>query len=246
MRSMISSRRWGCSSLRKTASVVLMMPAPTRTMSASVTASLSLMRFPSKALFGRFEWHGHAVSQHDIDSPPRLIVHQFPGMAAARGILGQQDLARPDREVLAAARLEVERARQGDDELAHRRGVPGQRAARLGFLEGRLRRRQLVAQKVTVGAGFELDPTLLGMNSGLRRSKSARIGSLRHPHILQKPVWTTVVWACSTGKKRGPYLHWPRERRPRTTRSGKPACWPSSPASPMRWASSPSMPSPAR
>src|SRR5258707_12621668 len=106
MRSMISSFRCGCSSFRNTASVVLMMPAPTRTMSASVTASLSLMRFPSKALFGRFERHGHVVSQHDIDSPPRLVVDQLPGMAAARGILRQQDLAWPDREVLAAAGLE--------------------------------------------------------------------------------------------------------------------------------------------
>src|SRR5690242_16059394 len=110
---MISSRSRGCSSFRKTASVVLMMPAPTSTMSASVTASLSVMSF-SKSLGGRLEGHGGAVGQHDIEPPPRLIVDQLPGMAAARGVLGQEDVARPQHEVLAATRLEVERAGERD------------------------------------------------------------------------------------------------------------------------------------
>ena len=40
---MISIRSEGCSSFRKTASVMLMMPAPTRTTSTSESALLSVM-----------------------------------------------------------------------------------------------------------------------------------------------------------------------------------------------------------
>src|SRR5580693_1767980 len=160
MRSMISSLRWGCSSFRNTASVVLMMPAPTRTTSAVVTSLLSLMRFPLRGLFGALERNRHVASQHDIDAPPRLVVDQSPGMAAAGGVLGQQDVARLQHEVLAAARLEVQRPAQRDDQLADRGGMPGERAAGRGFLERRLGRDQLAAEKVAMGAGLELDRSL--------------------------------------------------------------------------------------
>src|SRR5215470_17695600 len=107
MRSMISMRRCGCSSFRNTASVVLMMPAPTRTTSALKTSLLSLMRFSWMASAGALEGDLGAGLEHDIETPPRLVVDQFPAMAAARRVLGQQDLARFEDEVLAATRLEV-------------------------------------------------------------------------------------------------------------------------------------------
>ena len=46
------------------------------------------------------------------------------------------------------------------DQLADRRGVPGQRAAGRGFLERRLGRDELAAEKVAVGAGLKLDRSL--------------------------------------------------------------------------------------
>src|SRR5712672_2916137 len=132
---MISSLRWGCSSFRNTASFVLMMPAPTRTTSAVVTSMLSLMRFPLEGLFGALERNRHVVCQHDIDTPPGLVVDQPPSMPAARRVLGQEDVARFHREVLAAACLEVQGPAQCDDQLPDRRGMPGERAPGRGFLE---------------------------------------------------------------------------------------------------------------
>ena len=96
-------------------------------------------------------------------------------MAAALRILGQQDVARLQGEVLAAARLEVERAAQGDDELAHRRSVPGKGATRPGLLERGVDGAELAAQQVAaVAAGmFEVRSSLpQHANSGLRQSKN--------------------------------------------------------------------------
>src|ERR687891_96118 len=79
---------------------------------------------PGHALARALKRNGRARLEHDVEAAPRLVVDQFPVMAAARRVLGQQDLAGLQDEVLAAARLEIELAAQGDDELADRRGMP--------------------------------------------------------------------------------------------------------------------------
>ncbi|HTB38657.1 MAG TPA: hypothetical protein VK777_16295 [Reyranella sp.] len=126
-----------------------------------MTSVLSLMRFPPEDLCGALEWNWHVVGQYDIDAPPGLIVDQFPRMAAARRILGQQDVARFQHEVLAAACLEIQGAAQRDDQLPDRRGVPGERAAGRGFLERRMGGVELAAEKVAVGTRRKLDRALL-------------------------------------------------------------------------------------
>ena len=60
-------------------------------------------------------------------------------------------------EVPALARLEIERPAQGGDELPRRRGVPGERAARLRFLKGDAGRCQLAAQHIAALARIESD-----------------------------------------------------------------------------------------
>jgi len=78
----------------------------------------------------------------------------------ARGIVGPLQ-SNGAREVLAAARLEIQGPAQRDDQLPDRRGMPGEGAAGRGFLERRMGGVELAAEKVAVGAGFELDPALL-------------------------------------------------------------------------------------
>jgi hypothetical protein len=50
-------------------------------------------------------------------------------MAAAHRILGQQHNARLQDELLLGSGLEIQGAAQRDHQLAHRRGVPVERAA---------------------------------------------------------------------------------------------------------------------
>ena len=64
-----------------------------------------------------------------IGPAPRPIVDKRPAMAVARRILGKQDVAGMQPEVLALPRLEIQRAAECDDELARRCGVPCERAA---------------------------------------------------------------------------------------------------------------------
>ena len=88
-------------------------------------------------------------------------------MAAALRILGQQDVARLQGEVLAAARLEVKRAAGGDDELAHRRSVTGKGATRPGLLERGVDGAELAAQQVAAVAA--------GVRGSIQPSLSMRI-----------------------------------------------------------------------
>src|SRR5437762_10987851 len=118
---------------------------------------------PALGLARALERNGRARLEHDIETPPRLVVDQLPAMAAARCILGQQDLAGLEDEVLAAARLEVELAAQGDHELADRRGMPFEGPARPGFLERGMRGAELAAQEIAARAGRKIDEALLGM-----------------------------------------------------------------------------------
>jgi hypothetical protein len=55
-----------------------------------------------------------------------LIIHESPAVACADSILGQQDIAWPEREMLSTPGLEIQSAAERDDELAHRRGMPGE------------------------------------------------------------------------------------------------------------------------
>jgi hypothetical protein len=84
-------------------------------------------------------------------------------MSAADRILGEQDVARTDEEVLPLARLEIERPTQGYDQLPDRRVVPGEGAARSGLLKGDRRRRHFAAQHVAALSGLKLNDALLEM-----------------------------------------------------------------------------------
>src|SRR5919112_1462334 len=118
---------------------------------------------PALGLAGALERNSRARFEHDIEAPPRLVVDQLPAMTAARRVLGQQDLARLQDEVLAAARLEVELAAQGDHELADRRGMPFEGPAGPGLLERGLRGAELAREEIAARAGREIDDALLGM-----------------------------------------------------------------------------------
>src|SRR5690242_10496862 len=110
----------GSSSLRNTASVALMMPAPTRTTSVSAAGPWFMDVLPSGAavearplgwpgrakLRGRPKRHRSAGCEHHISPPPGIAVDQLPAVAAAGSILGQQNIAGLEHEMIPAARLE--------------------------------------------------------------------------------------------------------------------------------------------
>ena len=83
----------------------------------------------------RPERNGGAGCQHHVSAAPGLIVDQFPAVAATDRILGQQYIARPQREMLSASGFEIQRAAQCHDQLTDRRGMPIEFPARPGFLE---------------------------------------------------------------------------------------------------------------
>src|ERR1700730_14086574 len=53
----------------------------------------------------------------DIRASPWLCIGQPPAMSAADRILSEKDVARMDEEVLAFARLEIQRSAQRNDQL---------------------------------------------------------------------------------------------------------------------------------
>src|SRR5205823_3061992 len=65
-----------------------------------------------------------AWPEDHIGPAPGILVDKLPAVPGSCGVLGKEDVARVQHEVLARARLEVERAAQCDDELAGRRVVP--------------------------------------------------------------------------------------------------------------------------
>src|SRR6266540_2288987 len=148
-------------------------------------------------------------------------------MAAAGRVLGQQDLARLQDEVLAAARLEIERAAQRDHELADRGGMPFEGAAGPGFLEGGMRGAELAGEEIAARAGLEIDEALLGMRilvlaSPKTHTPDHRLGSLA--------VLTLVAGDRSMGRfpkqqsgREAPIAYVPRGRvRPRGGRIRRP------------------------
>src|SRR5262249_26838803 len=66
------------------------------------------------------ERHFSAWAKNHVCPAPGIVVDKFPAVPRTSGVLGKQDVARVQHEVLACARLEVERAAQCDDELAGR------------------------------------------------------------------------------------------------------------------------------
>src|SRR5579883_1956454 len=164
----------GSSSLRKTPRVELMIPAPIRTTSGSV------LMLPSPSIYGKARldsrsclvWlvggrgtkrHRRAGLEHDVGAAPGRVVGQSPAVPGTGGILRKQDVARPEHEVLAFAGLEIQRSAQGDDELAHRRIVPGERATGCRLLEGDARHADLLGQPVAPRARGEIDHAFLEM-----------------------------------------------------------------------------------
>src|SRR5262245_49723868 len=71
----------------------------------------------------------------DVEPAPRLIIDQAPAMTGAGRISGQQHVSRVQDECFTVARGELERARQGDDVLQARRGVPVEGRPGSGLLE---------------------------------------------------------------------------------------------------------------
>src|SRR4051812_13644095 len=156
----------GSSSFSIVPSVALMMPAPIRTTSGvpgiSVCcmcsspirpASLSLRRCPD-------ERDLDPRPQDDIDPPPRLLVQQPPAMPGTGRVLGEQDVAGADGEVLALAGLEIERAAQRDDELPGWRVVPGKGAAGPRLLKRDAGGLDLAAEQVAATARRQPDRPL--------------------------------------------------------------------------------------
>ena len=76
-------------------------------------------------------------------------------MAASNRILGEQDVAWVQQEVLAVAGLEVQCAAQRDDELPDRGGVPIKRAAGCRLLKRNGRRGEFSGQEIGMRTGFE-------------------------------------------------------------------------------------------
>ena len=99
------------------------------------------------------ERHLGAGRQHDVHPAPRVGALQLPLVPGARGVLGEQDVAGLQGELLAVAGAERQVAREGDDELADRRGVPGQRAAARGLLDRDVRRRHRCRHQVALRPG---------------------------------------------------------------------------------------------
>src|SRR3984885_11311386 len=134
----------GSSSFKKVPRVALMMPAPIRTTSGSLMNVLGMeallalwsgnARFFHRAphlasgalVLARPKRHRGARLKDDIRASPRLIVGQPPAMSAAGRVLGEQDLARTDEEVLTLARLKIQRAAQRYDQLPDGRVMPGE------------------------------------------------------------------------------------------------------------------------
>src|SRR5580704_12960551 len=117
---------------------------------------------PGAFVLARPKRHCGPRLKDDIRASPRLIVSQPPAMSAADRILGEQDVARTDEEVLPLARLEVERPTQRYDQLPDGRVMPGEGAAR-GRLLKRNRRRHFAAQHVAARAGLKVNDALLEM-----------------------------------------------------------------------------------
>src|SRR5262245_39128775 len=80
----------------------------------------------------------------------RVDVDQLPAVAAAGGVLGQQYVARLQREMMPAAGLKIERAAQGDHQLPGGRVVPIERAASSGLMKGYGRDRQLAGENIAM------------------------------------------------------------------------------------------------
>ncbi len=89
-------------------------------------------------------------------------------MAAAGGVLGQQDVAGMDGEGGARHGLELERAGQGDHELPGRCLMRGVGATRPGFPEGDAGDDRLVAQHVATLAIGQVDRALLEQRVAVR------------------------------------------------------------------------------
>src|SRR6202008_2541238 len=143
----------GSSSFRKTPSVELIMPAPMSTTSGSALnvsgigflfqingwlLASSRMTRSSRGplqLASAKRYRGSWLKDH-VGTTPGGIVGQFPTVPGSDRIFSKQDIAGVEKEMLALASLEIQRAAQGDDELANRCGVPGESAARCRLLEG--------------------------------------------------------------------------------------------------------------
>src|SRR3954469_16264288 len=98
-------------------------------------------------------------------------------MAASNRILGEQDVAWVQQEVLPVTGLEVQCTAQRDDELPNRGGVPIKRAAGCRLLKRNGRRGEFSGQERHADRFRVRAIPPRNMSSGLRRSTGARIES---------------------------------------------------------------------
>jgi len=94
-------------------------------------------------------------------------------------VLGEKNVARTDKEVLAFARLEIQRSTQRNDQLPDGRGTPGEGTAGGRLLKGGGHRRYCAAQDVAALGGLEVDEALLEMRV---LSSSVHIRTLALPN----------------------------------------------------------------
>ena len=111
---------------------------PVQLLRPRVPGPVGVRRLPGRSPGRRAGLSRHVPgedSERDVDPPPGLVVDQPPAMAATGGVLGQQDVARPQPETGSVARLEIERAAERHHVLAFRGRVPGEGGAGAGLLE---------------------------------------------------------------------------------------------------------------
>ena len=103
--------------------------------------------------------------QMDVTASPRILVDQFPFMAPAHTIFGQEDVTRPDFLNIPEAILESQRPTERDDILASGCIVPIISTSRTGFrkleLVADLRRRK--DDRITVGNHLEVEFLKMGL-----------------------------------------------------------------------------------
>src|SRR5580693_3591592 len=95
-----------------------------------------------------------------------------------------------------AACLKIERAAQGNHELAGGRVMPIERAARNSLLEGNGRHRRFAGEDIAMRAAFEIDNALRKMRVVVVPGPKAHAAN--HPSLLVTCGYSTVRSAYST------------------------------------------------
>ena len=103
------------------------------------------------------------LGEDHVHPAPGIGALEAPLVAGSGGVLGEQNVAWAERELLTVSGREVQGAGQRHDELTYRRGVPGQRSAGGGLLDGDMRDRHDRRHLVGVAARRHVESADLNM-----------------------------------------------------------------------------------